>query len=344
MSLSSSLLSPTFLLVLLLIPSSKQDISHCEKAAFDHAEIQTLISDLELDSKRVLEAALHGEESVPRDYLSLLSPGSGTDKGRIVGGVPADKDDHPWTVSVRYSKSCTHFCGGSLISPRWVVTVSHCIWKMLPWNIFVVAGGRSSNSRDMGDQASLAEGVYPHPDYNWCKKNFWNDIGLIKLSSDITVVKKFITLPGPLALLQPLSGSVELVGFGRVDYQGPGALRLNKIYLPVLSNFLCTKLMKKIKPLMFCAGEEGRDSCQGDSGAGAVQGTTLVGLVSHGAGCGTQPGVYTDVRQYTAWLQLVMEEEEEEEKKIDPKLRRKMAVQNMILGLLQCHGLSTKFT
>ena len=347
------------LLLVLLVQPSIQDISHCEEASENLEELENIISELNLDSQQVVQEILIEEETVPRDFFPFFAPGiskglapdTSKGSGRIVGGIPAAKDDHPWAVSLRQTKSCLHFCGGSLISPRWVVTVAHCIWKSLPWNTFVVAGGRSSNSRDMGDQAVIAEDIYTHPDYNWCNKNYWNDIGLIKLSTDIKVVNVFISLPGPTALLQPLSGTVEVVGFGRVEFKGPGALRLNKVFLPVLSSFLCTKLMQKSKPLMFCAGEEGRDSCQGDSGSGAVQGGTLVGLVSHGAGCGTQPGVYTDVRHYASWIQLLVEEKKEEEeekereeKNKDPKRKRQNDIKKLIFRLLQCHGLSTKFT
>jgi hypothetical protein len=53
-------------------------------------------------------------------------------------------------------------------------------------------------------------------------------------------------------------------------------------------------------PAMLCSGETGKDSCQGDSGGplalgAAVPGSELVGIVSFGFGCGTNPGVYAEV-------------------------------------------------
>ena len=39
-----------------------------------------------------------------------------------------------------------------------------------------------------------------------------------------------------------------------------------------MSDYVCKTISKQPKPQMFCAGQLGRDSCQGDSGHGAIQG------------------------------------------------------------------------
>lgn len=54
---------------------------------------------------------------------------------------------------------------------------------------------------------------------------------------------------------------------------------------------------------MFCAGETGRDSCQGDSGGAVVYRNYQIGIVSWGDGCGRLlPGVYTNVKNFHDWI------------------------------------------
>lgn len=43
---------------------------------------------------------------------------------RIVGGTESKQGSWPWQVALLFNE--TQFCGGSLISPFWVVSASHC--------------------------------------------------------------------------------------------------------------------------------------------------------------------------------------------------------------------------
>ena len=43
------------------------------------------------------------------------------------------------------------------------------------------------------------------------------------------------------------------------------------MYFSVLPDYMCKQIYKKSKPQMFCAGDDGKDACQGDSGAGTIQ-------------------------------------------------------------------------
>lgn len=43
---------------------------------------------------------------------------------RIVGGTQSAQGAWPWQVALLFNQ--TQFCGGSLISPDWVVSATHC--------------------------------------------------------------------------------------------------------------------------------------------------------------------------------------------------------------------------
>ena len=48
---------------------------------------------------------------------------------RIVGGVDSEVNEYPWQVGLVTSDSTDDrpFCGGTLISDRFVITADHCV-------------------------------------------------------------------------------------------------------------------------------------------------------------------------------------------------------------------------
>uniref|UniRef100_A0A8C1RSE3 Peptidase S1 domain-containing protein n=1 Tax=Cyprinus carpio TaxID=7962 RepID=A0A8C1RSE3_CYPCA len=48
---------------------------------------------------------------------------------RIVGGTEAVKNQWGWQTSLQYQGN--HVCGGAIISPRWVITATHCFIETL---------------------------------------------------------------------------------------------------------------------------------------------------------------------------------------------------------------------
>lgn len=58
----------------------------------------------------------------------------------IVGGNAALPHEFPWQVSIQAGTS--HFCGGSILNRRWIVTAGHCLdaWRGMFEFLDVVAG------------------------------------------------------------------------------------------------------------------------------------------------------------------------------------------------------------
>lgn len=49
-------------------------------------------------------------------------------QSRIVGGEDAASNQFPYQVSLRLNHS--HICGGSIITPNYILTASHCIGSL----------------------------------------------------------------------------------------------------------------------------------------------------------------------------------------------------------------------
>lgn len=46
---------------------------------------------------------------------------------RIIGGVETVINEYPWQVGLVRPSTTLPYCGGTLISDRWVMTAAHCV-------------------------------------------------------------------------------------------------------------------------------------------------------------------------------------------------------------------------
>ena len=82
---------------------------------------------------------------------------------QIVGGAPASPGEWPWQVVVFPGD---FQCGGSLVSPQWVVTAAHCTEGFAPADIVVVAGVYNLANPATGFQIRDVIQIIRHPSYN----------------------------------------------------------------------------------------------------------------------------------------------------------------------------------
>jgi trypsin len=97
---------------------------------------------------------------------------------RIVNGTVAEDGEFPFAVSIRSSSTGQHSCGGSIISPEYILTAAHCVLSQP--SSYNVQYGTNKLSTSGTNIVSVVR-VVPHERFNpFLGTEF--DIGVMKVS------------------------------------------------------------------------------------------------------------------------------------------------------------------
>ncbi|MBV98863.1 Ovochymase-2, partial [Eschrichtius robustus] len=194
------------------------------------------------------------------NYLNIFS--------RIVGGRQVEKGSYPWQVSLKRRQK--HVCGGTIISPEWVITAAHCVANRNIASTFNVTAGEYDLSYiEPGEQTLTIETIIIHP-YFSTKKPMDYDIALLKMAGAFHFDQSVgpVCLPEPGEQFEP--GFIcTTTGWGRLNEDGVVPQVLQEVNLPILTQDECiTALLTLQKPIsgrtFLCTGfpDGGRDACQ----------------------------------------------------------------------------------
>ncbi|XP_016957298.1 trypsin alpha-3 [Drosophila biarmipes] len=236
------------------------------------------------------------------DVIPLgLVPQSPQD-GRIVGGTTSSIEERPWQVSLQ--RSGAHYCGGSIISSKIIVTAAHCLDSPTTVSNLRVRAG--SNKRTYGGILIQVAAINAHEGYN--SETKVNDIGVLRLQSSLTFGSSIKAIA--MATVTPSHGSAASIsGWGKTSYSG-GSSSATLLYADtkIVGRTQCASSTygygSYIKATMICAAAANKDACQGDSGGPLVSGGQLVGVVSWGRECAlaNYPGVFANVAELRDWV------------------------------------------
>ncbi|MEU8548897.1 serine protease [Streptomyces roseoverticillatus] len=256
---------------------------------------------------------------------SATGPASG-DRYRsvspIIGGTDTPDDAYPFMAALLKRDgdgAFKHRCGGSLIDPWLVVTAAHCVAGFEPKDLKVAVGrtvlsdARQGQVRDIRASEGKADpgGIIVHPLY---KSDSAYDMAVLELDRPVEGIAP-IKLPtaGTDALIRP-GQQATVTGWGLTDTKfGHTPDRLRQVDVPLLSHNECKVSYSSYNDeVNICAGVEGKDSCNGDSGGPIFrkvpgrQEPIQIGVVSYGEGCAGQgaPGIYTSLSSAKLWESL----------------------------------------
>ncbi|XP_012235769.1 chymotrypsin-2-like [Linepithema humile] len=222
---------------------------------------------------------------------------------KIVGGSSATDGQYPYQASLRLNNR--HFCGGSIIDKRWILTASHCLTGFNNTAISVVLGSNTLNKG--GDRyASVKRWIHPYYSPAFIR----NDIGLIKLDKDIVFGDKVKPIALPKKNFEKSDYPATLSGWGTTSYPGNAPNELQHIELTVIDQKQCLSASYRNTNSNICTfNKHGEGACHGDSGGPLVADGTQIGVVSWGVPCAKgHPDVFTRVYSYLNWIKRIKED------------------------------------
>lgn len=247
--------------------------------------------------------ALAAAHSLPASYLDSSAFAAWSD--RIVGGQTAYEGQAPYQASLRNASINFHFCGGSIVNTRWIVSAAHCTDNIAAGAIRAVLG---AHNRQTGGSPYAIQTIVNHP--NWNRLLLTNDISVLRTTTSIIWTDRI--RPISIGTSARIGGGVSAraSGWGLTSHPGSASTLLQVLNVLTLTNEDCRARhnvinSRRVHDNVICTfGASGNGMCMGDSGGPLVANGQLIGAVSWGEPCATgRPDAFARISTHIGFLQ-----------------------------------------
>ncbi|XP_018306897.1 trypsin-1 [Mycetomoellerius zeteki] len=245
----------------------------------------------------------------------ILPPFSRSISSQVVGGKEAGVGSYPFIVSLQMFSQ--HFCAGSILNEKWVITAGHCVIAVPTLSILLVKAGKY-NLQLIEDTEQTAKVVQAHIHENYKHGVGPYDIGLLKLASPFKLNNNVQAIELAPPGNEP-TGEAWLCGWGSISTTNYPIMpnKLQHVKMEYVNRTTCHESVKRltgssrVHETNICTGSlyDKISACKGDSGGPLIshngKKSVLTGIVSWGIlPCGTlgAPSVYTRISKFNNWI------------------------------------------
>lgn len=234
---------------------------------------------------------------------------------RIVGGTYTTANEfvsHVGLIEFMMTRA-EMVCGGTIISPKHVVSAAHCSAAIMNLNNLRIFAGyhdftRAPSADTPWSSQYAVAGWRNHPSFN--PNTGENDIAIVHVAGYI----RFTLGVGPACI--PFTYNkfnfegkkLTAVGWGMTSFAGSLSNILKKVDITVEKQTTCAARMPNITPANICTFTRGSDTCQNDSGGGLYFDVNqtfkfFIAVINSGVACGgNYPSVNTRIDYYFGFI------------------------------------------
>lgn len=188
-------------------------------------------------------------------------------QGRILDGEEAVPLSWTMVVSVRFNDSVKYSCGGSILTPYYIITSAYCVDGISKLDMSIAAG-----IHDLVDDfptVRYVQDIFIHPQWNRSDDTYQNDIALLNIFPPLSIPSPFgvtrtcvsySSSKNETINYPPNGAHLAIVGWGptnSTDNDFSNTLQQASIYATDNNDVLCQQTIGDVEK-QFCARVNGK--------------------------------------------------------------------------------------